>query len=173
MRPQKIDLRLDRSVYIILGSNIGDKRSYIQQACSEIELVIGKIKKYSSFYQTSPWGFESDDEFLNMAICVSSNLDANNIMSILLEIETKLGRKRSTQEIGYQSRTIDLDILLIDDLIIHTELLIVPHPRMLDRKFVLIPLAEIAGKTLHPIEKLSIDKLLDICEDKENVIKVF
>ncbi len=94
-------------------------------------------------------------------------------MSILLEIETKLGRKRSTQEIGYQSRTIDLDILLIDDLIIHTELLIVPHPRMLSRKFVLIPLAEIAGKTLHPIEKLSIDKLLDICEDKENVIKVF
>lgn len=162
-----------KKVYIILGSNIGDKKNYIDKACIEIEKVIGNIELYSSYYQTSPWGFESNDEFLNRAITVCSTLDPNEIMTILLEIEGDLGRVRSDAGAGYQSRTIDLDILLIDDLIINNELLVVPHPRMTERKFVLVPLAEIAGGFIHPEKRISVNKLLSICEDVEDVTKVF
>lgn len=164
---------VDKKVYIILGSNIGDKKNYIDKACVEIEKEIGTIKLYSSYYQTSPWGFESNDEFLNRAIIVSTILEPNHVMTILLEIEGDLGRVRSDVVDGYQSRTIDLDILLIDDLIINNDLLIVPHPRMAERKFVLVPLEEIASDFIHPQEKLSIKKLLNICEDVEDVTKVF
>lgn len=163
----------DRNIYIILGSNIGDKKSYIDNACDEISKAIGDISLYSSYYQTSPWGFESSDEFLNRAICVRSSLDPNYVMNTLLEIENRLGRVRNNDAEGYQSRTIDLDILLIDDLVVDSELLTVPHPRMTERKFVLVPLSEIAGDMIHPKEKRSINNLLDICTDKEVVTKVF
>ena len=163
----------DRNIYIILGSNIGDKKSYIDSACDEISKVIGDISLYSSYYQTSPWGFESSNEFLNRAICVRSSLAPNNVMRTLLDIENRLGRVRNNDVEGYESRTIDLDILLIDNLIVSSELLTVPHPRMADRKFVLVPLAEIAGEIIHPKEKKSIKNLLDICTDDELVTKVF
>ncbi len=162
-----------KKVYIILGSNIGGKRSYLDKACIEIEKAIGNIELHSSFYQTSPWGFESNDEFINKAIVVNTLLDPNDIMITLLEIESNLGRVREDNKDGYQSRTIDLDILLIDDLIIENDLLIVPHPRMKERKFVLVPLAEMAGELIHPTEKRSITDLLNICEDEEDVTRVF
>ena len=163
---------MDRKIYIILGSNIGDKRKHLDKACLEISDSIGSIETYSSFYQTSPWGFESNDEFLNRVICVNSKLDPNQIMSLLLDIENRLGRVRHLIDKGYQSRTIDLDILLIDDIIINNELLIVPHPRMIERRFVLIPLSEIAGNFIHPQIKRNINYLLNICKDEETVTKV-
>ena len=163
---------LDKKVYIILGSNIGDKKNYIDNACIEISDSIGNIETYSSYYQTSPWGFESNDEFLNRVICVNSKLYPNEIMSLLLEIENRLGRVRHSIGKGYQSRTIDLDILLIDDLIINNESLIVPHPRMTERRFVLVPLSEIAGDFIHPQTRRSINHLLNICKDVEAVTKV-
>ena len=164
---------VERKIYILLGSNIGDKKNYIDGACDEILSSIGDIEVYSSYYQTSPWGFESNDEFLNRAICVRSKLTPNDIMIVLLDIESRLGRVRGVKDKGYQSRTIDLDIILIDDLIIRNELLIVPHPRMTERNFVLVPLAEIAGDFIHPEKKISINNLLNICEDVEKVTKVF
>jgi len=164
---------MKKNIYIILGSNIGDKKGYIDDACREISEKIGVIEKYSSYYQTSPWGFQSDDEFLNRAICVQSTLNPDDVMKTLLDIETKMGRVRNVESSGYQSRTIDLDILLIDDLVIESELLVVPHPRMTERKFVLVPLAEIAGELVHPLENKTIDYLLEVCKDEESVIKVF
>ena len=162
-----------KKVYIILGSNIGDKKSYIDKACDEISKVIGDIDLYSSYYQTSPWGFESNDEFLNRAISVSSKIAPNEIMTLLLEIESRLGRVRDLKSEGYQSRTIDLDILMIDDLIINSKLLTIPHPRMAERKFVLIPLSEIAGDFIHPTYLKSINFLLSVCKDVEEVTKVY
>ena len=164
---------MEEKVFIILGSNIGDKKSYIDKACVEILEKIGSIEVYSSYYQTSPWGFQSDDEFLNRVICVQSKLTPNGIMETLLDIENKLGRVRLAKDEGYQSRTIDLDILLIDDLIIESELLVVPHPRMKERRFVLVPLSEIAGEYIHPKYKSTINYLLSICKDDEAVTKVF
>ena len=164
---------LERKVYIILGSNIGDKKSYIEKACKYIEVNIGNIELYSSYYQTSPWGFESNDEFMNRVICVASKLTPHTIMNTLLDIENTLGRVRNSDSIGYESRTIDLDILLIDDLVIDSETLIIPHPRMKLRKFVLIPLDEIAGDFIHPVDNNSIKYLLNICNDKEEVTRIF
>jgi len=164
---------VSRKVYIILGSNIGDKKGYIDIACEEIKSMVGDIEISSSFYQTSPWGFASENEFLNKVICVRSKLLPNDIMRTLLDIENKLGRVRNISHSGYQSRTIDLDILLIDELIIENNILTIPHPRMTERKFVLVPLAEIAGKVIHPQKKESIYELLNICKDDETVTKVF
>jgi 2-amino-4-hydroxy-6-hydroxymethyldihydropteridine diphosphokinase len=164
---------VEHKIYIILGSNIGDKKGYIDKACNAISQFVGRIDLYSSYYQTSPWGFESDDEFLNRAICVKSSLSPDEVMNVLLEIESNLGRVRDINAKGYQSRTIDLDILLIDDLIIESKLLVVPHVKLHERKFVLVPLAEIAGEYIHPIKKIRINDLLSICEDKEIVTKVF
>ena len=155
-----------------MGSNIGDKRQFIDSASGEIISKIGRITKYSSFYQTSPWGFESEDEFVNKVICVKSDVEPLEVMIRLLEIENALGRERSDDVSGYHSRTIDLDILLIDDLILSTEKLIVPHPRMQERKFVLVPLNEIAADVIHPIAKMTISELLNSCSDKESVIKL-
>lgn len=152
---------------------MGDKQTYIEKACSEIENSIGSIILSSSFYQTSPWGFESSDEFLNKVIVVKSKIEPNAILKQLLSIENELGRKRDHSNDGYQSRTIDLDILLIDNLVINNDSLIVPHPRMNSRKFVLLPLSEIAGEIIHPVENLSINNLLKICKDTENVTLVF
>ncbi len=163
----------NKKVYIVLGSNIGDKKGYIDKAYSYIEDKVGIVKSKSSYYQTSPWGFDSDDEFLNMVIVVESILKPNSIMNLLLEIENELGRVRDKRKEGYQSRIIDLDILLIDDLVIKNDLLIVPHPHMADRRFVLEPLSEIAGDFIHPIKQKSINHLLSICKDVEVAIKVF
>ncbi|MEN8137156.1 MAG: 2-amino-4-hydroxy-6-hydroxymethyldihydropteridine diphosphokinase [Bacteroidota bacterium] len=171
---------MERNVYIILGSNLGDKRGFIEKASKRIDHEIGSIVKFSAFYQTSPWGFDTSagsltdsvGEFLNRVICVKSEMEANTIMRTLLEIETELGRNRHGDGEGYLSRTIDLDILLIDDLVINNDLLIVPHPRMTMRNFVLYPLAEIAGNIIHPTERKSINELLKDCKDQESVIKV-
>jgi len=163
----------NKKVYIVLGSNIGDKKDYIDKACSYIEGKIGLVKSQSSYYQTSPWGFDSDDDFLNKVIVVDSVLKPNKIMHLLLEIENDLGRIRYEKKDGYQSRIIDLDILLIDDLIISNDLLIVPHPHMTDRRFVLEPLSEIAGDFIHPVKQESINYLLSICKDVEVSTKVF
>ena len=163
----------NKKVYIVLGSNIGDKKGYIDKAYSYIEDKIGFIRSKSSYYQTSPWGFDSDDEFLNRVIVVDCILKPNKIMYLLLEIENELGRVRDENKDGYQSRIIDLDILLIEDLIINNDLLVVPHPHMANRRFVLEPLSEIAGDFIHPVEQKSINHLLSICKDAEVAIKVF
>lgn len=163
-------MKIQRITYLSLGSNQGNKLENLQKAISLIAEKIGAIIKIASIYKTPALGFDGDD-FLNTCIKVSTYLPPETLISRLLEIELNLGRKRKNFD-TYSCRSIDLDILLFDDEIIFSKELIVPHPRMLERKFVLIPLAEIASEIMHPVAKTRIEKCLNSCDDKSEINKI-
>ncbi len=155
-----------RDVFLSLGSNQGNRFFFIQQAIQNIELRIGSIEKISSYYETEPWGFSDETNFINQVIKIKSSLPADKILARALLIEKALGRIRIHNNGGYSSRPIDIDILFIDDAMINTDDLKVPHERMHKRNFVLRPLCEIAPNFIHPILKKSIQELAASCEDK-------
>jgi deoxyguanosine kinase len=163
-------MKIQRLTYLSLGSNRGRKLNNLQEAIYEIAESIGAIHKISSVYKTDSWGFKGDD-FYNICITVSTYLPPEELLKNILNIETKLGRKRD-QNNKYTNRKIDIDILLFDDEIVFSKNIIIPHPRMLDRKFVLVPLAEIAGNTLHPIEKKTLTICLNNTIDTSEIHKI-
>jgi deoxyguanosine kinase len=163
-------MKIQRLTYLSLGSNQGRKLNNLQEAIYEIAESIGAIHKISSVYKTDSWGFKGDD-FYNICITVSTYLPPEELLKNILNIETKLGRKRD-QNNKYTNRKIDIDILLFDDEIVFSKNIIIPHPRMLDRKFVLVPLAEIAGNTLHPIEKKTLTICLNNTIDTSEIHKI-
>ena len=163
-------MKIQRLTYLSLGSNRGRKLNNLQEAIYEIAESIGAIHKISSVYKTDSWGFKGDD-FYNICIAVSTYLPPEELLKNILNIETKLGRKRD-QNNKYTNRKIDIDILLFDDEIVFSKKIIIPHPRMLDRKFVLVPLAEIAGNTLHPIEKKTLTICLNNTIDTSEIHKI-
>ena len=163
-------MKIQRLTYLSLGSNQGRKLNNLQEAIYEIAESIGAIHKISSVYKTDSWGFKGDD-FYNICIAVSTYLPPEELLRNILNIETKLGRKRE-QNNKYTNRKIDIDILLFDDEIVFSKNIIIPHPRMLDRKFVLVPLAEIAGNTLHPIEKKTFNICLNNTIDTSEIHKI-
>lgn len=150
-------------VYIALGSNKGDRMKHLQDAVDLIFKQIGSVLIISRIYNSQAAGFEGDD-FLNCCSIVETTLSAEGTMKTLLSIETQLGRVRTTAA-GYESRTIDLDILFFDDLVMDTKLIRVPHIKMRERKFVLQPLNDIASAVKHPTLKKSVSELLEACED--------
>ena len=160
-------MKIQRITYLSLGTNQGNKLENLQKAIDLIDENVGGIQKISSVYQTPSWGFEGEN-FFNICIKVSTYQQPEVLLSSLLEIEQELGRLRSSEK-GYQNRKIDIDILLFDDEIIFSKLLIVPHPKMLDRKFVLIPLAEIAPNELHPIKKTQLSVCAQNCNDASEI----
>jgi deoxyguanosine kinase len=157
-------------VYIALGSNIGNRFALIQEAVFCIGSRIGTILSVSKVYETPAWGFESE-AFLNACIKIETEQTALDVLDSLLTIEKELGRDRNLSE-GYQARPIDLDILLFNNEIISHERLLVPHPRMELRQFVLTPLADIAAKTVHPQLKKNIEELQQKCED-DSVLSIW
>jgi len=163
-------MKIQRLTYLSLGSNQGRKLNNLQEAIFEIAESIGAIHKISSVYKTDSWGFKGDD-FYNICIAVLTYLPPEELLKNILNIEAKLGRKRK-QNKKYTNRKIDIDILLFDDEIIFSKNIIIPHPRMLDRKFVLIPLAEIAGSKLHPIEKKTLNICLNNTIDTSEIHKI-
>ena len=163
-------MKIQRLTYLSLGSNQGRKLNNLQGAIYEIAKSIGAIHKISSVYKTDSWGFKGDD-FYNICIAVSTYLPPEELLRNILNIETKLGRKRE-QNNKYTNRKIDIDILLFDDEIVFSKNIIIPHPRMLERKFVLVPLAEIAGNSLHPIEKKTLTICLNNTIDTSEIHKI-
>ena len=163
-------MKILRTTYISIGSNQGDKLLHLQKAVDLIAESIGAIHKVSSIYKTKSWGFDSED-FYNICVEVSTNLNPEDLINSLLNIENKLGRERNNKD-GYAARLIDLDILLFEDEIIFSSNLIVPHPRMLDRKFVLVPLNDIASNIQHPIKKQTISLCLNNCDDQGEIEKI-
>ena len=156
-------MKIQRITYLSLGSNQGEKLENLQKAIHLIASEVGAIQKIAAVYKTPSWGFEGD-EFLNTCIKVSTYQAPEKLLQTLLAIEKKLGRTRKGQN-EYQNRPIDIDILLFDDEIIFSRTLTVPHPKMLLRKFVLVPLNEIASTFIHPITKKKIAICLQNCED--------
>ena len=160
-------MKIQRITYLSLGANQGNKLENLQNAIHLIADKIGAIQKISSVYKTPSLGFEGED-FFNIVVKVSTYLPPETLMNTLLSIENELGRKKTPKE-GYKNRNIDIDILLFDDEIIFSKNIIIPHPRMLERKFVLVPLAEIAKNTFHPIEKKRIHICLENCTDTSEI----
>lgn len=160
-------LRIQRITYLSLGTNQGNKAENLQNAINLIAEEVGSVLKIASIYETASWGFNSDN-FYNTCIKVSTYLPPEQLIQKLLWIEKELGRIRKTSD-SYADRLIDLDVLLFEDEIIFTQELIVPHPRMLDRKFALAPLAEIAKNVIHPIAKKQIANCLQECSDTSEI----
>lgn len=163
-------MKIQRIIYLSLGSNQGKKFQNLQSAIHEIANTIGAVQKISSIYKTSSWGFKSED-FYNICIRVSTYLQPEKLLDKILDIENKLGRKRTNLN-KYIDRTIDIDILLFDDEIIFSKKTTIPHPRMLDRKFVMVPLVEIAKNIIHPIEKKQLYNCLKECNDNCKIKKI-
>jgi len=162
-------MKIVRTTYLSLGSNQGQKLNTLQTAVNLISERIGYVKKVSSIYKTKSWGFEGND-FFNICIEVSTNLNPEKLIETVLHIENTLGRKRNGST-NYEDRSIDIDILLFDDEIIFYNNLKVPHPKMLDRKFVMVPLTEIAPNVMHPITKKTILICLQNCGDTLEIEK--
>lgn len=147
------------TVYLGLGTNLGDKEANLRTAIYKLQERIGKQVSLSSFYETAPWGFESDHSFLNAAIGLETSLSPIEILHITQEIEKELGRTKKSVNGSYSDRLIDIDILLYDTLVLQTSELTIPHPLMTERDFVMNPLIEIAGSVIHPTRQKTLSEL--------------
>ncbi|MEN3324762.1 2-amino-4-hydroxy-6-hydroxymethyldihydropteridine diphosphokinase [Mariniflexile soesokkakense] len=156
--------------YIALGSNKGDKFKNLQDAIDLIHEKIGNVTHISKVYKSPAFGFESDD-FLNTCLILESHLKPETLLQGLLTIETTLGRVR-TQKNKYEARNIDLDIVFVEDAVINTKTLQIPHPEMQKRKFVLLPLNDIASKVKHPKLEKEVAVLLQECGDESVVVPI-
>lgn len=160
------------SVYILLGSNLGNRQGLVNQACRMIGERCGKVAAKSCLYESEPWGFKSEHWFLNMVLEINTPLPPDELMKTLLTIEKELGRDRVTPHEGYVSRPMDLDILYYGNKVIDTQMVVVPHPRLHQRRFTLLPLCDVAPGFVHPTMNLTNRQLLEMCDDtcKVNII---
>ena len=154
---------------LLLGGNIGDRETFLKNASERISIQCGNIINTSSIYETAAWGVENQPNFYNQVLKVESNLEPAVFLDTILLIEKELGRIRFKK---WGERVIDIDILFIDDLIIKTSSLTVPHPQLHNRRFTLVPLLDISEDYIHPLLKASIIELLNVCPDPLEVSKV-
>jgi len=181
-----------KEVFILLGSNRGNRKDFLAKGIQMISEQAGKLLKKSSVYETEPWGFDDPTSFLNQVVEIETSLSPGELLEQLLDIETKLGRIRpfsgcgcgvpvlppgSQQPLsdnqggqGYAGRTIDLDILFYGNKLVFTDSLMIPHPRLHERLFTLVPLNEIAPGFIHPVLKKKVSGLLNECRDRLKVI---
>ena len=138
-------------VYLGLGTNLGDKEQNLRMSIKKIEERIGNVVSLSAFYATAPWGFSSENSFLNAAVCVETTLLPVQVLEETQRIERELGRTEKSVNGLYADRLIDIDLLLYDDRVMDAEGLILPHPLMTERRFVMEPLSEIAPDVVHPV----------------------
>jgi 2-amino-4-hydroxy-6-hydroxymethyldihydropteridine diphosphokinase len=148
-------------VYIALGSNLGNRENNIKKAIIALDKIIGKLIKCSSFYETSPVGFCSNNYFINAAAIFETSLLPLELLEETEYVERILGRSEKSRNKQYSDRCIDIDILFYDNLIIQTEALTIPHPEIHNRLFVLEPLNEIAPAVLHPILQKTVKQLFE------------
>lgn len=155
--------------YLLIGSNLGNRSLQLQDACRLIELFVGHILLKSSIYETEPWGVSKQPTFYNQVVQVQTNLSPQDLLVTLLQIEEKLGRERFQK---WDARKIDLDILYFGNLVVNTPNLKIPHAEIPNRRFTLIPLAEIAPDEVHPLLHKTNQELLNLCKDNLEVRKL-
>jgi len=155
------------TVFVLLGTNLGNREENLRLAKEKIRSYCIKEPTESSIYETTPYGFDSVELFLNQVIIIETFLNAIELLDKLLNIETAMGRTRLVT--GYSSRTIDLDILYFNSEIIQNQRLVVPHPRLHERGFTMVPLAEIAPDFIHPILRCSQQHILENLSDQIEV----
>lgn len=155
-------------VYLLTGGNIGNRLVFLSKAKEAINNKCGRILQASSIYETAAWGLENQEAFLNQVLKIKTSLTPDDLLKSILQIEGELGRKR---ELKYGPRTIDIDILLFNDEIIDRQGLKIPHPQIQNRRFVLIPLNEIASDKIHPVFQKPVSQLLAECPDLLEVNK--
>jgi 2-amino-4-hydroxy-6-hydroxymethyldihydropteridine diphosphokinase len=148
--------------YLLMGGNTGDRLENLNRASKAIERQCGPILKRSSFYETAAWGMEGEPDFINQLLLIKTDLDPEKLLSTLLNIESEMGRKRQKR---YASRDIDIDILYYNDIVYQSTALTIPHPRISQRKFALVPLAEIAPDLVDPVSAKDMTILLNCCND--------
>lgn len=159
-----------KKVVLSLGSNIGNRLENIQNCIQLIHENIGLVLRVSKLYESPAWGFESD-AFYNCALLIHTSFSAEKILKKIAIIEKELGRVRKKTE-SYEARIIDVDIIMIEDLVIQSEHLIIPHPQMQNRKFVLLPMLDLKIENYHPILHQSIDHLFKNCNDSSECVVV-
>ena len=157
------------TVYLLIGGNLGDRFQNLQYAIELVEENCGDVIAVSSVYETAAWGMTDQPSFLNQVIVLHTEMEPETLMQQLLQIEIQLGRIRN-EKLG--PRTIDIDILLIDELVMQTTDLIIPHPSLHLRKFALTPLEEVAATKLHPQFNKTVAELLTDCPDSLPVSKI-
>lgn len=151
-------------MFLSVGGNVGDRLQYMKSVYYEINSNAGIIEKASPLYLSEPWGFLHNRYFLNSVFQVSTCLELEMVFSELLNIENRLGRQRKASS-GYLGRTIDIDVISFDDVVISNKMITVPHPRMCDRLFVLLPMYDIAPNWVHPLTGESLKTLIQKCSD--------
>ena len=149
-------------VFLLLGSNLGNRQAVLAEAIAQIETQIAPVCAKSSIYQTAPWGVAEQPDFLNQVVCLQTVLHPIDILQRALKIEKTMGRERHER---WGARLIDIDLLYCGSVVVKMDDLIVPHPRLHQRRFTLVPLAEIAPEFVHPIFRQNNRELLDICTD--------
>jgi 2-amino-4-hydroxy-6-hydroxymethyldihydropteridine diphosphokinase len=157
------------NVYLITGSNLGNSLSNLLHVKKLIREQLGEIIHESSVYKTAPWGNLNQQDFLNQALHIQTSISPQALMREILTIESSMGRKRIEK---WEPRIIDVDILFYDTLVLDIPDLVIPHPLLHERRFVLAPLFDIAPNFIHPQLNKSVSELLDSCNDMSKVDKL-
>lgn len=153
-----------------MGSNLNDRHETLERASNMIRLLIGEVCRVSSVYQSDPWGFDTEHKFLNQALHVETQLSPEELMKTILGIEDAMGRTRNGSG-SYESRIIDIDILFYNDAVIRMDNLEIPHPRLHERKFALVPMMELNELLVHPGLNRTLGDLARECTDTGSVEK--
>ncbi len=159
-----------RIIHLSIGGNLGEREANLEETRMFISFNFGDILAVSSIYESEGWKMENVPSFLNQVVKIESELSDKELIEEIADLEEFYGRERSSET--YLSREMDVDILMIDNEIIDTISLKVPHPKMLERRFVLVPFNEIAEDVIHPVMNKSIKELLEKCEDKSDIKKI-
>lgn len=153
-------MNMDHTVYLSLGSNLDDRSANIKRAISSLPPQL-EVKARSKVYETPPWGFTDQPKFLNQVVQGITYLEPEPLLKHIKRLEIALGRKSTFQ---YGPRLIDIDILFYDDQVLETPTLVIPHPHLHERGFVLLPLMDIAPDLVHPVNKKSVREMLASCD---------